>query len=156
MKKTIQLTILFTLLIILAGCNKNDDDSSNNASNNIQGTWILVELNSSVALDLDEDGTFSTRLHEEKPCVLNTQITFSEGGALLNEASFAIFAFGDISIVCIDTSIEGTWSIENNNLTLEQAGTESSYEILLENNRLTVYDATQGFGNSEITAIYQK
>ncbi len=150
------LSIAFLLTTLIACSGDDDGNTTTPEDDTIVGTWNLIAINSDTALDLNEDGTASTELETEKPCVLDTQVSFSADGTLMNNPSFAILAFGNISITCVDSSFDGTWSLDENELTLTQEQVTSTGTIILDGDTLTFLDVTQGLGGATLDGVYQR
>ncbi|WP_299126968.1 hypothetical protein [uncultured Winogradskyella sp.] len=88
MKKLIFTLFSLASLVLITSC-ESDDDASTNSDASIEGTWLLTAWNSSIPLDLNNDGTASTNLLDEVNCLTNETIVFdANGGAVVNSTSF--------------------------------------------------------------------
>lgn len=154
MKYIIRLSLIFAFITTLSCKVGSDDDPVQTPG--IIGTWALVALNSDVAVDLDDDGTASMNLEEEEPCVLDSRVTFNEDGTLMNNPSFVLIPFGDLSINCVPSSFEGTWLLEGTQLTLTQDEQSTTGTIQLLGDQLTIFDVTQGIGPATVDAVYAR
>lgn len=90
MKKLLTSVLVLMLLSFLMSCTSDDDNSTSNDS--IVGTWKLIELNSSIPFDFNNDGTSSTNLLSEMDCLENETYVFGASNTVVsyNTSSFAI------------------------------------------------------------------
>lgn len=146
-------SILMCVLLITA-CSDDDSTSNSPTDNELVGTWNLISLESTVALDLDDDGVASESFHEESDCV-QEQITFNSDATFSGTTSYAIQFFTELEdIVCYDNTNSGTWELNDNILTIDlQDGNLFTYTISLSENTLT-YNQLEGFNVSEVIATY--
>lgn len=105
----------------------------------IVGTWSLVELNVTPDQDIDGDGTANSNILDELNCVSGT-LTFRDdntwslafNGVNITSITGNLF---DIRCSNFTSTSNGTWRIQNNQLTLFQGFTSIFYT--LNDNRLT-------------------
>ncbi len=157
MKKLFATCTALLMLLATVGCNNNDDSTEPaDTTSPLVGVWRLVELNSSVALDLDNDGDANTSLHVEEPCVLDSEVIFFADGNLTNSPSFVLIPLVETAIACTPVTFDGTWTLAGDQLTLVQAGQTTTGTIILNGDQLTLLDITFGQGGSTIDAVYTR
>lgn len=123
---TIFKTLLFTSLTLLVSCSDEPYEgpipSPNSPSvTGIQNTYILTAVNTSVATDLNGNGTPSTNQMNETACFNNNIITLKTDGTFTADQNGVEIneAVTPNTIVCFtDPDITGTWVITGANLTL--------------------------------------
>lgn len=129
---------LFSLTIFLS-CSSDDTPAGSNDKDAIVGTWNLVELNVSPDQDIDNDGTANSNILTELSCVSGT-LTFREDNTwniAFNGVNITSITGGLFDIRCANftSTGNGTWQLQNNQLTLFQGFTTIFYT--LNDNRLT-------------------
>ena len=117
--------ILFLSLAVLS-C--SDDDGGTEPNPNfdlVQGTWNLTELTISPAQDIDEDGTTTTNILDELPCIsaritLGADNTWSYSG---NDVIITTITGGLFKFFCSDQtrSDGGNWDVQGNIVRLVDA-----------------------------------
>jgi hypothetical protein len=139
MKLAEQLLIpLFSFALIIS-CSSDDTPAGSNDKDAIIGTWNLVELNISPDQDIDNDGTANSNILSELNCVSGT-LTFREDNTwslAFNGVNITAITGGlfDISCANFTSTGNGTWQLQNNQLTLFQGFTTIFYT--LNDNKLT-------------------
>ena len=113
-----RIMLLFFSLMVLS-C--SDDDGGAAPSPNfdlVVGTWNLSELTIAPAQDINEDGTTTTNILDELPCVsaritLSSDNTWSYSG---NDVIITTITGGLFKFFCSDQirNDEGNWDIQGN------------------------------------------
>ena len=118
---------LFVLLICstyITGCSSDDSDGDTMDNTAVLGTYTLTEVNISIPQDPNEDGTSSTNMVEELPC-LTGELTVSADGTwnmTLVELSISTVTGDFYAVRCADDTAKdysGRFSFQNNQLTLD-------------------------------------
>ena len=143
-------------LVLLISCSSDDGDGGNDMKDAIVGTWNMVELNVSPDQDIDGDGTANSNILEELNCVSGT-LTFRNDNTwslALEGVNITSITGGLFDIRCSNftSTSNGTWQIQNNQLTLFQGFTSIFYT--LNDNRLTniIGEDLPGFSSE----VYEK
>ncbi|NAY90941.1 hypothetical protein GTQ34_03330 [Muricauda sp. JGD-17] len=133
MKNPIKVSFLLTAVFLLMSCSSDDNGSTQPTINfSVIGIWDLVEVNVSSAQDIDLDGTPSSNLVEELPCI---------SGTLLIDADFSwTFEQSDVAITGITgglffaqcsgtTSATGTWTANDTEVLFQGSSQLESLRI---------------------------
>lgn len=110
--------ILFFAITVFTACSDDDDSGS---SDNIVGTWVLVEANNVPGFTVDD-------------CTGQSTITFNEN----NTASSTFY--GDVEGECMSDTDSGSWSSSSNSqYTINIPGFDDPVTgtIVFNNNRFT-------------------
>lgn len=125
----------FFLFVLLLSCSSDDGGSQNmdpDPLDAVVGTWSLVELNVNPAQDVNGDDTASENMLDELSCLSGTLVFNNQLGWTLSAVELSAISItgGLFSVSCAGTStVSGTWSLQNNQLTLVR-GTEITTYIL--------------------------
>ncbi|MCG9971584.1 DUF5004 domain-containing protein [Christiangramia crocea] len=90
-------------------------------SNDLIGHWKLSRMVSDTAVNLNQDGSYSTNLMDETSCFNNMSITFNSDGTFITNNATMTFESGSNGdqFSCIADRIDtGDWKVENDNLVL--------------------------------------
>lgn len=126
MKMSIQrLSTFLIILTVLFSCSSDDDETATVPDSFLAiGAWNLTAVNISIAQDVNEDGTSSTNLIDELPCLsglltISSNNTWSATIVDLNSTPIT----GDLYIInCGSTlSFSGNWSNTGNTLSLNSS-----------------------------------
>ncbi|MEJ2585711.1 MAG: hypothetical protein P8Z38_11985 [Robiginitalea sp.] len=137
-----KILILFLSLSVFS-CSDDDGGPAPNPNFElVQGTWNLSELTISPAQDIDDDGTTTTNILDELPCIsaqitLQADNTWSYSG---NDVIITTITGGLFKFFCSDeTRTEGgNWDIQGNLLRLaDGSGTLTQFTFNSTNNTLT-------------------
>ena len=116
-------TLLLIFACLLLAC--SDDDGGGQTNPNVElliGTWDLSELIINPAQDIDEDGTSTTNILEELPCIsgqfvlqADNRWTFSGNDVIITTITGGLFKF-----FCSDQfrTGGGNWDVQGNVLRL--------------------------------------
>ena len=122
MKSLKRITTAFLFSLVLFSCSSDDGDTSIVSESFLGiGVWNLTEVNVSAAQDLNDDGTFSTNLIEELPClsgVLNIRSNNTWSATISDVDVTAVT--GDLYIIDCGSSLSfsGNWNNSGNILNL--------------------------------------
>ncbi len=131
------------LFVLLLSC--SDDDGGPEPNPNfdlVLGTWNLTELTISPAQDIDGDGTATTNILEELPCIsaritLRQDNTWSYSG---NDVIITTITGGLFKFFCSEQSRTdgGNWDIQGNLLRLaDGTGNVTQFTFNSSDNTLT-------------------
>lgn len=120
--KTKIIAFLFLTLLILS-CSSDDGGGSNELEGEeFIGTWQLMAINVSTAIDANNDGNTSTNLLDEVSClqetlVIDRTLTFTSNAV---NVQLITAITGDLyNVSCTDTeSTNGNWGTQNGRLFL--------------------------------------
>lgn len=154
-------------VLLLASCGSDDNANTNNEES-IAGSYILTELNTSQAIDLNDDGVSSTNILDEVTC-LDSAVVFSANGTYTsNTDEVEIFTTVDsdgnefTTVECFGPFEEvGTFSIEGNVITITPSEDDGDFTDLgvgtgsftFEGEILTITNIS-AFG--QVDAVYQR
>ncbi|WP_281542733.1 hypothetical protein [Maribacter aestuarii] len=114
-----------SLLIALVSCSSDDGATDSTATPLVVGTWSLTEVNVSIPQDPNDDGTASTNMVDELPCLTGLLIISENGNwtASITDVSITPIT-GDLYAIQCEQSISysGNWSFQNNVLSLNRVG----------------------------------
>ncbi len=144
------MSVLF-IAVLFASCSSDDDNTSEVG---IVGSWTLVELNASIPLDLNGDGTADRNIMNEIPC-FEGNASFTAGGnyllTLSNVAEEEVN--GEMVFVCNGSSVNsGTYTLNGDQFTTNPDDPESETStttIFLNGNTLKTSMAAGNFGTVE-------
>ena len=115
---------MVVLVPLVLSCSSDDDGDEGNESQALElvGTWVLVQMNVSAAIDANFDGTTSSNLLDEADCLEDTIVLAST----FEWTSIEVFPnvispiTGDIyNISCLPIQNRyGDWGVTDNNLFL--------------------------------------
>ncbi len=130
----------FSLVALLLGsCSKEEAymedemikvSNATITSNDLIGHWELTRMVADTAVNLDQDGAYSTNLLEETSCFNNMSITFNSDATFTTNNATMTFESGGNGdqFACIADRIDtGTWEVENDNLILTMEINGSTY-----------------------------
>ncbi len=138
MMKTYKLVFLLFGIILFSACSSDDGDGSNE-NPLVVGTYTLTEINVSIAQDPNEDGTASTNMVEELPCLTGSLSVRADGtwNMTLTEINITTVTGDFYPVFCGESQVySGNWSFQNNQLNLNSivfASFNYSNDILVEN-----------------------
>ena len=147
MKKIKLLMPIFTFLIVLLSCSKDEPTETINELDLAAGTYQLVELNINPAQDINDDGNTTTNVLSELSCASGTL-------TLKSDATWS-WSFTEINVTSITgglfkfscppelSAMSGSWKAQNSQLTLfDGANTFTKNEDRIIN---TINDDLPGF-----------
>ena len=108
------------------GCSSDDGEGAMVDNTAVLGTYSLTEVNISIPQDPNEDGTSSTNMVEELPCLTGTLTINADGTYDMDLMNITISTVtGDFYAVrCaseMTTNYTGRFSFQNNQLTLDNS-----------------------------------
>lgn len=129
------MSVLF-IAVLFAACSSDDD---NNSKVGIVGSWTLVELNATIPMDFNNDGTVDRNIMNEIPCYVGHASFSAKGNYLLTLSNVNAEIGGGIwNIDCDVTSVNsGTYVLDGNQLTTNPDNPDeetSTTTIILSNN----------------------
>jgi hypothetical protein len=123
MKALKSLILLITTIVLMSACsNDNSDGDNENPSAELVGSWQLIEVNVSKAIDTNDDGTTTTNLLTEVDCLRDT-LTLSNDDIWSSSGVFPSLISpitGDLYNVSCSATINrsGTWEFSGSSLFL--------------------------------------
>ena len=135
--------LLLFLSLTVISCSDDDGDTEPNPNFDlVVGTWNLSELTISPQQDINGDGSFTTNIVEELPCVsaqiiLREDNTWSYTGVdvIITTITGGLFKF-----FCAEEarSIAGNWDVQGNIVRLaDQSGNVTQFTFSSSDNTLT-------------------
>lgn len=130
--------LYFSLLIlILINLSCVEDDSSNTSLNtaNIEGLWIVSEINSIPTVDLESNGNTNANLMNQTTCFDGMSLDFDANGNLTVVSSEITFdSTATPSFSCELRTDTGTYVISGSDLTvtIPISGTQETQTILVD------------------------
>lgn len=124
---------LFLLMIFIISCSSDDSASTDSEFTTASGTYVLTELNVNPAQDINEDGTASTNLLDELPCISGTLSLRSNGTYGFNLTGITVTSItnGEFFIVCATArNSDSNWNIQNGLVTLFGDVTTTPYMLV--------------------------
>ena len=115
---------MVVLAPLVLSCSSDDDGDEGNGSQALElvGTWVLVQMNVSAAVDANFDGTTSSNLLDETDCLEDTIVLASTFEWTSTEAfpnSISPITGDLYNIPCLPTqNRDGDWGVTDNNLFL--------------------------------------
>lgn len=149
MKKIKLLMPIFTSLIVLLSCSKDEPIETINELDLAAGTYQLVELNINPAQDINDDGNTTTNVLSELSCAsgtltLKSDATWSWSFTKINVTSITggLFKFSCPSEL---SAMSGSWKAQNSQLTLFDGA--NTYTFTKNEDRIinTINDDLPGF-----------
>lgn len=131
-QKFTQLLFLVIALISMSACS---DDEGNNGPSEIEaasGTYVLTELNVNPPQDVNEDGTASTNLLNEMPCISGNLVLRDDGAYVLNLTAVEVTSItgGLFFITCSQPiTSNSNWNINGGQITLFGNFTTTPYVL---------------------------
>jgi len=119
--KKIYAVLCILALSIAFSCSGDDSPQVTTFTDaDIAGEWFLVELNSTPAIDLENDGTMDTNLMWQTTCFDGWSLEFIPNGNVLNATSADIIFDPTASptLDCTPRVDSGNYSISGNDLTV--------------------------------------
>lgn len=114
--------MLLTLLPIFS-CSEDDGNDDNGFSSAaLVGTWDLVEVKLSAAVDLDGDGKLSSNLLDEETCISGTLVLKDDTTYQYEQSSFNITAITNDQyyVDCFGTnSSTGAWASDGTEIAFQ-------------------------------------
>jgi Lipocalin-like domain len=135
-----------SLAVLVTSCSKDDD------KNDVDGVYKLTAFNSPEAFDFNGDGRKSINLLDEVDCLKNASVTLKGDGNYIAIAN-GLDLSADIVVCTPESTDEGKWSINGNQLTFTSNDATEDVEILTvdgnklilrENSTTTVIDENTG------------
>lgn len=115
--------IILVLTLVIISC--SDDDGGTEPNPNfdlVVGAWNLSELTISPEQDIDEDGTFTTNILEELPCISGQIILREDNTWAFNGVDVIITTItgGLFKFFCSEEirSSDGNWDLQGNTVRL--------------------------------------
>ncbi|MBA4743996.1 MAG: hypothetical protein H2058_01950 [Muricauda sp.] len=138
MKKINSLSLLLLALFPILSCSDDDGNGDNGFSSAaLVGTWDLVEVNLSAAVDLDGDGQLSSNLLDEETCISGTLILKDDTTYQYEQSNFNITAItnNQYYVDCFGTnSSTGAWASDGNEIAFQ--GSVTLDVLQLDGNRI--------------------
>lgn len=119
MKSEFRLLLVIFISIFMISC--SDDDTQNVVLNetDILGTWIVSEINSTPAVDLENNSNSDPNVMNQTSCFDGMSLDFDTGGNLTVVSSEITFDDNtDPSFVCSLRTDTGSYLISGNDLTV--------------------------------------
>lgn len=114
-----------SLTVLLLSCSSDDGVDTSDITPLVVGTWSLTEVNVNIPQDPNMDGTASTNMVSELPCLTGVLIISENGNwtASITDTDITLIT-GDLYAVQCQESISysGNWSFQNNTLNLNRVG----------------------------------
>ena len=133
-------TFIFTLSLLFTACDGDDSTPESLTQNDIQGNWILSELNTSKPVDLDNDGSTNLNLMQETTCFDRMKVNFEDDTYQFTYPKINFTGENNQNLSCADTLNTGTYILENNTLaattTINNSTNTESVAVELANNQL--------------------
>ena len=126
------------VLTLIVSCNNDDngdgDETAAPALNlDVIGIWDLVAINVSAPQDIDLDGTPSSNLLDEMPCISGTLLIDADFTWTFEQSEVEIIGItgGLFSALCSGTdSASGTWSADDTEVTFQGSSLIESFGIV--------------------------
>lgn len=114
MRNIKKVALLISTLLFMVSCSEDGDDGpSGFSSEELLGTWVLVEVKLSDDVDIDGDGQVSTNLMDEEDCVSGSIIFKADTTYQFEQASFTINSItnNQYYVDCYGTDLAtGAWA----------------------------------------------
>lgn len=138
--KLLNYLVLSIFSVLLFSCENAENTPQPLTQEDIQGEWLLSELNASEAVDLDNDGNSSIDLTTETNCFEGMAVNFEEDTYQFTYPKISFTGETNETLNCTDTLNTGTYTLENNVLTatttIDDATNTESVNVELTNNQL--------------------
>lgn len=125
--------ILFLLFFSIVSCSSDDSPAGESEVSKASGTYVLTELNVNPPQDINEDGTASTNLLNELPCISGTLSLRSNGTYGFNLSGITVTSItnGTFFIDCSESrNSDSNWNIQNGLVTLFGDVTTTPYMLV--------------------------
>ncbi len=111
-----RLMIVFFTAVLLASCSSDDD---RNSQKGIVGSWTLVELNATIPIDFNNDGTADRNIMNEIPCYEGHGSFTADGNYLLTLSAVEVEEVNGLMVVSCNGSIvnSGKYTLDGDQLT---------------------------------------
>ncbi|RIV30746.1 hypothetical protein D2V08_16900 [Flagellimonas lutimaris] len=99
-------------MLFAVSCSDDDGGSGGFSSAELVGTWDLVAVNVSTAVDIDGDGTSSSNLMDEEGCITGTIVLKDDTTYQYEQSNFTITPItnGQYALQCSGiTQATGAW-----------------------------------------------
>lgn len=156
--KNIRYILSICSFIMLFGACSNDDDGgdTNDELAMASGTYSLVELNISPAVDINNDGNTTSNVVSELPCATGTLELRSDANWIWNftEINVTSITGGTFSLTCTSsiTRRSGSWNINNNQVTIYDGARNFIFTKDADQLTLTEGDDLPGF----MSMVYER
>jgi len=114
--------ILFIIvLLVIISCSGDDSPQVTTFSDaDVAGEWVLIEINSTPAIDLENDGTMDTNLMLQTTCFNGWGLDFIPNGNVLTAFSADIIfdPTATPTLDCTPRTDAGNYSLSGNDLTV--------------------------------------
>ena len=90
----------------------DDDDSNNNTNDAISGTYLLTELNTQNATDLNMDGTSNFNQRLESNCYNNSRIVLNNDNTFTYYSNGVAVDVANGTMNCNQNTYSGTWVLD--------------------------------------------
>ena len=140
------LFIFFSISIF--SCSDDDTQVQTLSSSDIVGSWTLVEINSTPAVDLEENGNTDVNLMDQTNCFDGMSLDFDNNGNVSVVTSAIDFdSSASPSFTCSLQTNSGSYTIDQNNLTVSAqiSGNQETetLNVTVQNNTLS-FTVTEG------------
>lgn len=129
--------LLMTLLLLIASCSSESAPVVVAETPPVVGIWDLVELNINPPQDINGNGNTTTNILTELSCVSGVLTIRADNSwdLILNGVIITAITGDLFNIECANftSSSAGTWSFQNNQLTLFQGVTPTFYTLSADN-----------------------
>ena len=125
--------LIFFLTFTLISCSSDDGPAAESEISKASGTYVLTELNVNPPQDINEDGTASTNLLDELPCISGTLSLRSNGTYGFNLTGITVTSItnGTFFIDCSESrNSDSNWNIQNGLVTLFGDVTTTPYMLV--------------------------
>lgn len=123
MKNIKSLLLLFLTLFVLISCSDDGDDGESGFSSaELVGTWDLVAVNVSTEVDIDADGSSSSNLLDEVPCVSGTLILKDDTTYQYEQSNISITSItnNQYFVDCNGTNLAtGAWASDGSEIVFQ-------------------------------------
>lgn len=150
MKNIASITLCLFSMLFVVSCSEDESDDNGFSSAELVGTWDLVEVNVNTEVDLDGDGSFSSNLMDEEPCISGSIVLRDDSTYQFEESNFTVTPItnGLYFVQCSgSTQATGAWASNGSEVAFHGSTVLNTLE--LSNNRLikTIGDDLPGISS---------
>jgi hypothetical protein len=155
MTQVIKIFPVIALFVLFSSCSSDDStEMSTFSETDILGQWILIELNSTPAIDIENNGNLEENIMLQTSCFDGWGLNFeANANFTANSSDIDFNPTASPSLVCTPRTDSGTFSLAGNDLTvsvLVDGNVETqTISITIDNNTLS-FTATE----SEVAAFF--
>lgn len=140
--KCLKITLLALLSTFIISCSDDDPQNQTLSSSDIVGNWSLVEINSTPAVDLEDDGNSDPNVMNQTDCFDGMSLDFDNNGnvtAVSSEIDYDDSA--SPSFNCSLRTDSGSYTLNNSDLsvtiTLDGSQETETLNVDVQNNTLS-------------------